>query len=266
MKKIGIGLFSLILINLICLLALSFNCKKILINGVIKEVIKEKIVAGDITENIEIEDKEKVKELLESKETEELLNKYLDKVLEGISGEEDIDEVELKKDIINYLKENKEELSKISGQEITDEMIDRVEQELNEKEIDKSLKESINTTSKNIPTQQKKLIKGFNTFNSTKFKVIIFISIILTIVVIALIQKSLYMWIKTVGKSMATSGILLAIMSLIVRFIVTYFSPLKSFNTNSLLETGIGLIVFGILMVVIFKIINKSKVIENEVS
>ena len=69
-KKILIGILVLILINLMSLLMLSFNIQKSLVNGIVKEVIKNNYLVQDknITNN------EKINELLNSKETEELIN------------------------------------------------------------------------------------------------------------------------------------------------------------------------------------------------
>ena len=127
-KKILIAILFLLLVNLISILIISVNLKTVLIDGVIKETIKEQIVRREeqngnfvISEEIiaEISDDEKVQEILNSKEVQELMNKYLDLTVDGILDEEKLDEITIEKDILNYLKDNKETLSEIVGEEIS---------------------------------------------------------------------------------------------------------------------------------------------------
>ena len=257
-KNILIGLFSLILINLICLLMLSFNIQKSLVNGIVKEVIKNNYLVQDknITNN------EKINELLNSKETEELINKYLDQILSNVSDDKKLDENELKKDIIDYLRKNKKTISDISGKEISDVDIDKVEQELNNNSINKN----ITINSNKIPKESKQILKGYKSFISIKFQITLIVLIIIDLIIIGLLQWSLYKWIKTLSKCMITSGTLIIIMSLIVMGIVIVLSPLKSFNMNSLLLTGFVVLVLGIFILIIYDHFVDKEVIENEVS
>lgn len=247
-KNILIGLFSLILINLICLLILSFNTKTILVNGVIKEVIKTQIIPKNTNNN-------QVDKLLNSKETEELINKYLDKVIINVTDDKELDEEELKKDIIKYLRNNKDKLSKITNKEITDVDIDNIEKELYIKNINKN----INNSSRIIPKESKIILQGYNSFVSQEFRTILMILIVINILIIGLIEWSLYKWIKTLSKAMITSGVLITIMSLIVMIIVSLLSPLKVFKANSLLITGIIVLVIGIIILVIYNLLVKEE-------
>ena len=74
----------ILLINLIILLSISYNVKQLLIDGIMIETITEKIIKQDYnTENYTISeeqintitDDEKIREILKSKEIQELLNK-----------------------------------------------------------------------------------------------------------------------------------------------------------------------------------------------
>lgn len=255
-KNILIGLFTLILINLICLLILSFNINNLLVNGVVKEVIKTTITIDNTTNN------EKVNELLNSPETEELINKYLDQIINSVTDDKEIDEEEVKKDIIKYLRDNKEKLSEIAGKEINDTDIDNIEKELENSHIN----ENINNSSKIIPKTSKKVLKGYKSFISPKIQFILLILIIIDIVIIALLEWSIYKWIKTLSKSMITSGFLITLMSLIVMTIITVLSPIKIFKINSLLISGIIVLVIGIIILVLYNLLTKKEEEVNEVS
>ena len=265
LKNILIGFLVLVLVCLINLLVLSLNFQKVLIDGVIKESIRTKLTPSDITENVNIDNKE-MEKLLNSKETDELVNKYLDKILNGVTGEETINEKEFKEDIINYIKNNKEEISKISGQEITDVDINKIEKEIYTKDFSNIINESQNQTNKMIPTEIKTAIKGYQFFTSKKFQIIMILSILIDLILIALLQKSLYKWIKTLSKSMISSGILTIIMSLVVVVIIKFLSPLKTFRINSLLISGIVILITGIIMLIVYNIVVKKEEKVNEVS
>ena len=58
LKNILIGFLVLVLVCLINLLVLSLNFQKVLIDGVIKESIRTKLTPSDITENVNIDNKE----------------------------------------------------------------------------------------------------------------------------------------------------------------------------------------------------------------
>lgn len=266
-----VGLFSLILINLIVILILSFNLKNVLIDGVIKETITSSIMPNMQEKALpNIETNQQVNELLNNKETQELINKYLDIVVEGLIDDENISNIELEEDIINYLKDNKEKISEITGEEITDEMIDEASKELREQDLNKEIQEAITNTNNGITDTEKTILKGYQTFISEKFRIILIIISLVDLILIGICQMSLYKWIKTLGISMTTSGVLLAIMAIIVKLIVTVLSPVKSFSTSSLLITSIVTTIVGIVIIIAYNIITKNiekKEVEiNEVS
>ena len=277
MRKFLIGLLVFILINIIGLLILSFTLKSILIDGVIKEVIVQQIdlpifeksnyqYRSEIVtdENIDkVTNDERVKELLKSKEVSELIDKYLDIIVEGLIDEDSLDEIEIEEDIFNYLENNKDKLEKITGHEITQEMLDETKEKLKETDIDNRIKESVKTTSKYMPEETRSVLKGYKFLVSFKFKIILFLIMIIDIVLIALLQKSLYKWIKLFAISLTTNGIFAIIVSGIVYFIVYTLTKIK-FNTQSLLITGIVITIIGIIMQIVYNIVTK-KLENNEI-
>lgn len=274
-KKIGIGFLSLLLINLIGILAIACNLKTILVDGVIKEVIKEQIIKNDYKEESfvigqeeinQITDDERIRELLNTKEIQDLINKYLDIVVDGLIDENNLDEVEIEKDILQYIRENKEVIESVVGKEVTDEMIEKTVEQYEGKEISRNIKTTIANTSKTMTKTEKVVLKGYKTIISLQFKLIIIALIILDLILIALLQKSLYKWVKTLGTSSIISGIITILISIIVKMIIAHASTVKNMNTTSLLYAGIGIIIIGLLLTVIYKIIEnivKSKKVEN---
>lgn len=278
-KKILIGLLIFILIDLIAALAISFNIKSIIIDGVIKETIKQQVTANEYNENSytiseeqikEITDDERIQEILNSQEVQDLLEKYLDTTINGLIDESTLDEVELEKDMLEFLKENKQVLKDKVGVEITDEMIDQVAEQSEGKDLTRAYKDSIRNSSRTMTTTEKTVLKGYNYIISNSFRILIIVLMIIDLLLIAILQKSFYKWIKSMSHSMIISGIGIIIMSVISSTIVKNMTSVDTFNTSSLTYTGIGITIVGIIILIIYtiiiKIIEKKKANSNEIS
>ncbi|MCI8460878.1 MAG: hypothetical protein HFE81_05725 [Bacilli bacterium] len=266
-KNMLIGFLNILLINLIFVFVISLNLKSIITDGIIKETIKQQITTNEYQEeaNKIVTDNEQINKILESKEVQDLIDKYLDVTINGVLDEKDISNIEIEKDMLDFLKENKEVLEKEVGIEITDEMISKTEEQLESRDLSKVFEQTINNTKNNLPEEAKVVLKGYNFLISLKFRIIILIAMIIDLLLIALIQKSFYSWLKSLGVSAIISGSSLLIMSLSVNVIVTKISSLTDFNVNSLITSGIVLIVSGIVITVIKKIIDKQITKNNQV-
>ncbi len=261
LKKIVIAFLFLILINLITILAISYNLKDTLVEGVLKPLVEENIKNQEdylLNEPIDISldiDNSQLQKLLNSEEVKDLLEKYMDITIDGMTDEKMLDEISLEKDIFDYLKNHKEELSNIVGQDVTNEMINQVAEEFEAKEKSKILKETIKNTEKNLNPTERIVIRGYKLFVSQTFKYIIIALIILDLFLLALVQLSLYKWIINLGIAMTTSGALLIIISLITRLIVKNVSGLEGFHLTNLQTMGIIILIIGLCVVVIYKLI-----------
>lgn len=263
-KKIFIGLLVLIIINLIGLLALSFNLKKILVNGVIKEVIITEIKKEADTSN-ETTNKEQMIKLFKSKEAEELINKYLNLTVECILDEKNTCEVDLEQDAIEFIEEHREKLEKAIGEEITDEQIEEAKKEFASKDMSKEYKQSINNARNSLKPEEKSFLAGYKIFVSSSFRIIIISLIILNIILIAILQKSLHKWIPKLSIALIVNGIFLTIISFGIKLLVENTTELETFNINNLLTTGVILFVIGIISLIIYKIIFRKKDKQMEV-
>ncbi len=261
LKKIVIAFLFLILINLITILAISYNLKDTLVEGVLKPLVEENIKNQEdylLNEPIDISldiDNSQLQKLLNSEEVKDLLEKYMDITIDGMTDEKMLDEISLEKDIFDYLKNHKEELSNIVGQDVTNEMINQVAEEFEAKEKSKILKETIKNTEKNLNPTERIVIRGYKLFVSQTFKYIIIALIILDLFLLALVQLSLYKWIINLGIAMTTSGALLIIISFITRLIVKNVSGLEGFHLTNLQTMGIIILIVGLCVVVIYKLI-----------
>ena len=179
-KKLITTFLVLVLINLISILILSLNLKKILVDGIIKETITAQITKKDqkesnfiITEETlnQITDDERIKELLNTKEVNDLLNKYLDLTVDSIIDESKLNEIEIERDMMNFLEKNKSSLEDLVGTEITEEAIENTRIQMESGDWSRSYKQSIKNTSKSINKTEKTVLVGYKFFISVKFKV-----------------------------------------------------------------------------------------------
>lgn len=265
-KKVLIAILVFILIDIIFLLAISFNIKNILVNGVIKETIVQRIVPRNynVENNIiteeqikEITDDPRVQEMLNSPEMQGLLEEYLDTTVEELIDTDNIDEVALEQDMLNFIKDNRQVIEEKVGKEITDEMIDNAYDQLEGKDLSKAYKQALENASKNMTKTEKEVLKGYKFLISMKFKIILFIAMIIDLLLIALLQWSVYKWIKTFAKSLIASGVGIVIASIVSKAIVMKTANLSKFDTSSLTTTGIIITAAGFIILIIYLIVLK---------
>ena len=277
LKKAITGFLFLILVNLIVLLVISCNLKETLVDGILKTVIQENIKSTEDSvfynnNDIQLDiDNSQIQEILNSKEIQGLLEKYMDITIDGIDSNDKLDEINIEKDIIDYLKKNKESLSNILGQDVTDEMISEAYKDFDSKEKSKVFKETIINTRNNLTKSEKLIIKIYKILISKIFKYVILGLIFLNILFLALIQKSFHKWINKLGSALLISGILLLSISLISKLIISGVSGLKGVNISNIQITGVIFLIIGIFMLILCKItsilIKKDKSeLKNEVS
>ena len=79
--------------------------------------------------------------------------------------------------------------------------------------------------------------------------------IIIDLLLIAVIQKSYHKWIKTLSKASISSGIFILIMSLAVKLIVSSLSGFINFKVTSLLISGGGVTLAGVVVLITYNLI-----------
>ncbi len=283
LKGLCKGILLLCLVNLISLLVLSFSVKGMLSEAVIetalKGTLKQQIIenidssddgSGTISDDAEVN--EKVNQLLENEEIKELINKYFDTTIEGLISDKGMDSVNLEEDVIKFIKDNREYLEKEFDVKITDEDIDKLREQDEYKELTEEYKNMVEEGRESLSPGNKMLLEGFNTFVSKKFRGFMIGAILIILVLIALLDKSLHSWIKTLGISTCTGGGIVLIMSLavggMVNMVLKKVGNSVEFTTQSLTMASIVTIVIGAVIIIgyeiIIRMIRKRK--ENEVS
>lgn len=266
-KKIVLGILSFLLMDFIILLVLSIHLKDILVDGIMKETIISQVAKSNVNDNRyviteetinQITDDEKIRELLGTKEVEDLMNKYLDLTIDSLIDEDQIDQIELEEDIIEYLRDNKETLEKIVGQEITEEAIIQTENEIREKDWDVSYKQNLKNAGSQLSTQEVTLLKGYRTVVSKPFQIILISLVIIDLLLIAFVQKSWYQWIKTFGSSLTSSGISLIVMSIVFQIVLQRAARISQIMIYSLLKSSLIILGCGIVIVFVYQFFEKK--------
>ena len=276
MKKIIKVFLSFVIVLLMLFLTISFNLNKVIVDGVIKEIIITKVipkkvnnpnVSEDIINTLPLpdylKDSEDINKLLEDERVQEIRNKYIDITLDYLTSEE-IKNIDIESDIINYINENKELIKEISGKEVTPEMIEDTKKVIEESNLNEAIEDTIESTKESISTEEKIVLKGYKEIISTKTRIIVIGLIALCLLLIAIIDKSFYKWIKTGSICTIISGILVLLMGFILKLIVTSILPLPSFNVSYLYKSGLIQLIIGIVILIIYIVLNKVLVKKGE--
>lgn len=294
MKKFLIGLLNVFLSVFIFLLLFSFYGKTIFtgfVTGFIGELNTNILDTEFVEKNNNDDSKVKVekdltveelfdspeyKELLKNKEVQELIQKYVDTTIIGITDTNALNDVDLTEDIISFIEDNQDLLEEEYNISISDEDIDGLRGNEGLKEFTESYIEGVKSANEELSNNQKKLIKGYNFICSTLFKIILIFLIIINLFLISLLQKSFYKWINSLGVNLLSSGVLTIVLGLILNFSVN--GIINRLNLNLKFDflhiSLVGLIasIIGIVFIVIYFIIKKKtkdddmEVMYNEVS
>ena len=256
-KKIFTGLLTIILIDLIVLLVLNmslkdFIVKEILINSISTNNELLNVDSSNI-ENPIIANNEVIKEVLQDEQIQEDLGDFLDDFIKNLSDDdiESLSTEEMQEEIITYVKEHKDELSEKTGVEITDEMIDKSNEMLEDVDTEKALKQEINNYKKNLTKEEKFAIKVFDFVNSVKLRMILIISIILD------------KWIKNLSYSMTIAGLSIIVLAMSLRYVISTMTMVV-INIKSITTLGIILLAFGIIIQIVYRLMIKYYIKENK--
>lgn len=262
---------------------LSLLIGGLLLSFAVKNVIQEELIGGAIkdqfipmiTENAELseEDKKIVEEMFEDEEVNDMVNQMVDEIFETMATDDGEISEETINSIFDYVISNKEKIEEVTGQEIDLSSLEEVRNSDEFKNVTKELTESINESAESLDDTSKTAIKTYTYMVSNKCRLVLLGLIVLDLLLIALVQWSLYKWTSTLGKALTTSGLTLLLLYFITnKFIEALLSEQDitfNINTSSILTMGIICIIGGVLLVVIKLIIDnivKNKKVDLETS
>ena len=281
MKKFAITLLNILLILNILVLVVSYTFKDIFINGILMETIKTKInqveykepnqtIKDVITEEGVITNNELVNEILQSKEIQDLINQYMNQVIDQLLDENqepiEFDPLELEKDMMNYIKQNKIVLEEKTGIEITDELVEETFLKINQEDLKKATLQKMENTKKNLSIKEKMFLRLYKILISKKIKILLWILLGINIIIRIIMEKSWVTWIKVVSNLSIISGILSIALSLGIKKIIVSILGNINIQTTPLSRVGLYLIIGGFVTFLTYKFVSVLIGGKNEVS
>jgi len=231
-----------------------------MIGGVVRENILPAITES---EDVSSEDKEKIQALLEDEGVNQVINDVVGDILTTFGDENATFDQESIDKIFDYVIDNKEQLEKAIGKEIDTNEIEKFRDSDEYNQFTDELSKTLNETGSTLDSSSRTVIKTYNYIVSDNFKIALGIIILIDLLLIMLIQWSLYKWLSILGRALYTSGITVMIMYLAVKVFINKLLVDNGINitidTSNIFLLGIGSLVLGIVLVIIYKIINKAK-------
>ncbi len=247
------------------LIILSFSVKGLFSNVILKSsTIVTKLAGDEIVENVKTGNElvdEKIQELLKDKELNALVQKYIDKTLEGLVSDDALDDINIEKDIIEFVEEHEDLIEEKLGVDIKEEYYEEAKNQEESHEITNEYKKAIESSKENLPDEVKEIVKYFNFFLTMKCRLILFGILIISTILMALLQKSYYKWISTLATSAISCGVMLFLMSFAFDGIMTYIlkntGSTGSFSMSVLTRNSLITLISGIVVLIIYTIINR---------
>lgn len=281
MKKILLILLNIIFVINSLLIIVSYTFKDIFVNGILIETVRARITQVEykepnltlddvITEKGVITDNELVNEILKSKEIQELINEYMDKIVDTLLDEQkdvsNLDPIELEQSMLEFIKNNKETLSNKTGIIITNEMIDESFEKIDKEDIKKSTIQTILNTKRNLSPKEKLLLKIYKILISVKFRTILWLILGLNVILTMIIEKSLLKWIHTISNLFMVTGILTILFAFGIKKLIASILGEINIYTTPMNRIAIALIILSFIMWITFKLVSVLKGGKHEVS
>lgn len=263
LRKILVFILGFILYNLVCALILTFALKDIVQTEMIGGVVRENILpAITESEDVSSEEKEQIQALLEDEGVNEVINEVVGDILNTFGDENATFDQESIDKIFDYVIDNKEQLEKAIGKEIDTNEIEKFRDSQEYSEFTGELSKTLNEAGSSLDSSSRAVIRAYNYIVSDNFKIALGIIIFIDLLLIMLIQWSLYKWLAILGRALYTSGITVMLMYLAIKVFINKLLVENGINitidTSNIFLLGIGSLILGIILVIIFKIINKA--------
>lgn len=255
LRKIFIVLLEVVLVCLMVVFILSFSVRDAVVKqmkNVTVENVREEIIS-DVDSNI---NDESFNELVNNTEADALIQKYIDLLISGMAGNNIDSDINIDKDVITFIDNNKELLKEKLG--VSDEQLEEFKKSENLKKANDYFKEKVqegNESNKSVVTT----FRIYNNLISDSLRIILAISIIVLIVIIGILKNSLLSLIKVVGIDLVITAILSILVVTVLNFIIISVADLAiTVNYSYGLIYGIVALVIGIIMIVSSNIYKKK--------
>lgn len=278
MRRFLIKFLTTTLCTIISFIIMSLTFKEVIIDGILSDAMKNMLsvtmigdVNGDPSNISFFGDNEVINQILNNEQSKELISGYLETMMNELGSDDQdlnaIDEYDFQGKMENYIRDNREELSNDTGQEITDEMINEAFSQTGDNDFNKSMKELINNTRNNLSEEQKSALNSVNYFTSDKIQLYITIALVVDVLLIVVLSWSAYKWLWNIAWGMVVG----AAFPIGISFLIEYFANSKfgfKVDVSPIQHLAFPILIIGFIIGVIYVIIDivvKKKVKSDDV-
>lgn len=272
MKKFVSVVLAIIMVGLVVLLCINISIKSMAAKTVSNAVVANETtdqIQQVITENFPNVTDDQIQQIQEVISTSSSINSFTDDLLNQITeatlNGEQVDTVSIMNQLSQVFVDNVAQIEQVIDQDITDEQIQIVQERLTDQ--NGALQTKINEVVDSVQsgsTSTTDFLQTYQTVSSMAVRVGCIIGIIVCIVLIGLLNRSLYDWSIYAGVVAIVSAIIIGLFAPLVVNAIEFTIGLRVLNMSidipvSMLRVeGIVLGVIGIILIVAYIILSRK--------
>lgn len=272
MKKFVSVVLAIIMVGLVVLLCINISIKSMAAKTVSNAVVANETtdqIQQVITENFPNVTDDQIQQIQEVISTSSSINSFTDDLLNQITeatlNGEQVDTVSIMNQLSQVFVDNVAQIEQIIDQDITDEQIQIVQERLTDQ--NGALQTKINEVVDSVQsgsTSTTEFLQTYQTVSSMAVRIGCIIGIIVCIVLIGLLNRSLYDWSIYAGVVAIVSAIIIGLFAPLVVNAIEFTIGLRVLNMSidipvSMLRVeGIVLGVIGIILIVAYIILSRK--------
>ncbi|WP_300082785.1 hypothetical protein [uncultured Thomasclavelia sp.] len=272
MKKFVSVVLAIIMVGLVVLLCINISIKSMAAKTVSNAVVANETtdqIQQVITENFPNVTDDQIQQIQEVISTSSSINSFTDDLLNQITeatlNGEQVDTVSIMNQLSQVFVDNVAQIEQVIDQDITDEQIQIVQERLTDQ--NGALQTKINEVVDSVQsgsTSTTDFLQTYQTVSSMAVRISCIIGIIVCIVLIGLLNRSLYDWSIYAGVAAIVSAIIIGLFAPLVVNAIEFTIGLRVLNMSidipvSMLRVeGIVLGVIGIILIVAYIILSRK--------
>lgn len=272
MKKFVSVVLAIIMVGLVVLLCINISIKSMAAKTVSNAVVANETtdqIQQVITENFPNVTDDQIQQIQEVISTSSSINSFTDDLLNQITeatlNGEQVDTASIMNQLSQVFVDNVDQIEQVIDQDITDEQIQIVQERLTDQ--NGALQTKINEVVDSVQsgsTSTTEFLQTYQTVSSMAVRVGCIIGIIVCIVLIGLLNRSLYGWSIYAGVVAIVSAIIIGLFAPLVVNAIEFTIGLRVLNMSidipvSMLRVeGIVLGVIGIILIVAYIILSRK--------
>lgn len=272
MKKFVSVVLAIIMVGLVVLLCINISIKSMAAKTVANAVVANETtdqIQQVITENFPNVTDDQIQQIQEVISTSSSINSFTDDLLNQITeatlNGEQVDTASIMNQLSQVFVDNVAQIEQVIDQDITDEQIQIVQERLTDQ--NGALQTKINEVVDSVQsgsTSTTEFLQTYQTVSSMAVRISCIIGIIVCIVLIGLLNRSLYDWSIYAGVAAIVSAIIIGLFAPLVVNAIEFTIGLRVLNMSidipvSMLRVeGIVLGVIGIILIVAYIILSRK--------